>query len=59
MGAAVCVLLLATTWFAAFHLGIFRNADRSIFSGFYELNGHGPIDWLAWHLAELCDPTRT
>ena len=47
MGAAGCVLLLATTWFAAFHLGIFRNADQSIFSGFYDLNGHGPIDWLA------------
>jgi membrane-associated phospholipid phosphatase len=57
VGAAGCVLLLATTWFAAFHLGIFRNADQSIFSGFYDLNGHGPIDWLAWHLAELCDPS--
>ena len=57
LGAAGCVLLLAATWLAAFHVGIFRLADQSIFSGFYDLNRHGPIDWLAWHFATLCDPS--
>ena len=56
MGAAGCVVLLATTWFAAFHAGVFRNADQTIFSGFYDLNRHGLINTIAWHFAELCDP---
>jgi membrane-associated phospholipid phosphatase len=51
------MILLAATWFAAFHVGIARHADQSIFSGFYELNGHGPIAWLALHVAELCNPS--
>jgi len=50
------VVLLVVTWFAAFHIGIFCNADQSIFSGFYGLTGHGPIDTIAWHFAKLCDP---
>jgi membrane-associated phospholipid phosphatase len=56
-GAAACVVLLMLTWFAAFHIGAVRSADRAIFSGFYELSGHGWIDRLAYHLASLCDPT--
>ena len=56
-GAAGCVLLLAATWFAAFHVGIFRNADQSILSGFYGLYGHGRIHAIAWHVARLCDPS--
>jgi membrane-associated phospholipid phosphatase len=55
-GGAGCVVLLVATWFAAFHVGIFRNADQSIFSGFYGLTRHGPIDAIAWHFAELCNP---
>ncbi len=55
-GAAGCLVLLLITWFAAFHIGFLRNADRSIFSGFFELSGHGWIDVLAYHLASLCDP---
>lgn len=50
------MVLLATTWFAAFHVGVVRDADQSIFSGFYALRRHGPIDWLAWHFAKLCNP---
>jgi len=57
VGAAGCVALLAATWLAAFHLGIFRNADQAIFSGFYDLNRHGLINTMAWHFAELCDPS--
>jgi membrane-associated phospholipid phosphatase len=56
-GAAGCLVLLAATWFAAFHVGIFRNADQSIFTGFYNLNGHSRIDAMAWHIARLCDPS--
>ena len=56
MGAAGCAVLLATTWFAAFHVGVVGRADQSIFSGFYALKQHGPIDWLAWHFAKLCNP---
>lgn len=56
-GAAWCVVLLAATWFAAFHVGILRNADQSIFSGFYGLSGHGRIHAIAWHVARLCDPS--
>ena len=55
-GAAGCLALLLITWFAAFHIGFLRSADRSIFSGFFELSGHGSIDVLAYHLARLCNP---
>ncbi len=55
-GAAGCFLLLLVTWFAAFHIGFVRSADRSIFSGFYELSGHGWIHRVAYHVASLCDP---
>ena len=55
-GAAGCFVLLLVTWFAAFHIGLVRSADRSIFSGFYELSGHGWIYRVANHLASLCDP---
>ena len=56
-GAAGCVVLLLITWFAAFHVGVVRSADRSIFSGFYELSAHGWIHRVAYHLASLCDPS--
>jgi membrane-associated phospholipid phosphatase len=56
-GAAGCVALLMLTWVAAVHIGIVRSADRAIFSGFYELSGHGWIDKLAYHLASVCDPS--
>jgi membrane-associated phospholipid phosphatase len=57
VGAVGCVGLLAATWFAAFHIGIVRNADRSMFAGFYELHSHGAIPQVATFVASLCDPT--
>jgi membrane-associated phospholipid phosphatase len=56
-GAVGCVVLLMITWFAAFHIGVVRSADRSIFSGFFELSAHGWIHRVAYHLASLCDPS--
>jgi membrane-associated phospholipid phosphatase len=56
-GAAGCFVLLLLTWFAAFHIGFVRSADRSMFGGFYELSGHTWIYRVAYHLASLCDPS--
>ncbi|MGO9499640.1 MAG: phosphatase PAP2 family protein [Solirubrobacteraceae bacterium] len=55
-GAAGCVTLLVATWFAAFHVGMFRSADLTTFLGFVELHRHGVVrvftDMFVW----LCDP---
>ncbi len=56
-GAAGCFVLLLVTWFAAFHIGFVRSADRSMFGGFYELSGHSWIYRVADHLAPLCNPS--
>jgi membrane-associated phospholipid phosphatase len=48
-------VLLFITWFAAFHVGVFRHADRSMFHGFAGLNRE-PIHTLAHFFAHLCDP---
>lgn len=56
-GAAACFVLLLITWFAAFHIGVVRSADQSIFSGFFELSGHSWIHRVAYRLASLCDPS--
>ncbi len=56
-GALASVALLIATWFAAFHVGVFERADRSILIGFMGL------DWphlrtITQFVASLCDPTR-
>ena len=56
-GALASVALLIATWFAAFHLGVFERADRSILIGFMGL------DWphlrtITRFIASLCDPAR-
>jgi membrane-associated phospholipid phosphatase len=56
MGAAAGIVLLLVTWLAAFHVGIFRNVDRSVFQGFAGLHHHPPIHTLANFFARLCDP---
>jgi membrane-associated phospholipid phosphatase len=55
-GAVGCIGVLAATWFAAFHVGIVRNADQSMFAGFYDLHSHGAIPAIANFVAPLCSP---
>jgi len=57
VGAAGCTGLLAATWFAAFHVGIVRDADQSMFAGFYDLHSHGAIPRIASFVAPLCNPS--
>lgn len=55
IGAGAAIILLALTWFAAFHIGPVEHADRSILSGFVGL--HRPrVDRLASFIAQLCNP---
>jgi membrane-associated phospholipid phosphatase len=56
LGAGGCLVALALVWFAAFHVGLFRHADRSAFVQFYDLQGHGSIAWLVRHLVRPFDP---
>lgn len=55
LGAVTGVVLLAVTWFAAFHIGIVERADASVLRGFVGLQ-RGPVDWFAIKIAKLCDP---
>ncbi len=57
-GAAGCVTLLVATWFAAFHVGVFRSADLTTFLGFVELHRHGVVHSLSDVFVWLCDPHR-
>ncbi len=56
-GAAGCVVLLAATWFAAFHIRFFQDADQSIFRGFHGLYFRSRIHSIAQFIATRCDPT--
>ena len=55
LGAAAGVLLLALTWFAAFHLPIAERADASVLRGFVDLR-RPLVDRVASAIANLCDP---
>ena len=57
-GAAGCVVLIAATWVAAFHIGFIRNANLTTYVGFIELHQHGVIRTLAEHFVSLCNPHR-
>lgn len=50
------VVLLIVTWLLGFHVAAFRNADQSIFVGFYQLHWRGGVYSLANFIANLCDP---
>jgi membrane-associated phospholipid phosphatase len=54
-GAGASLLLLALTWFAAFHLSFAAHADRAIFNGFGGLQ-RVRVNHLAKLIASLCDP---
>ncbi len=56
LAAAGCVALMALVWFAAFHVGFAQNADQSGYIQFGDLQGHGSIAWIAWHLVSLFEP---
>lgn len=56
VGAAGGVALLVVTWFAAFHVGVFKHADQSVFGGFLALGHRGWLNSLAGRVAWLCDP---
>lgn len=55
IGAAGGALLLILTWFLAFHVGVFRHADQSIYNGFGGLK-RPRVDPIANFIAQLCDP---
>jgi membrane-associated phospholipid phosphatase len=54
IGAAAGAVLLVLTWFLAFHVGLFRHADRSTFEGFNGFHHH--VYSVANFIAHLCDP---
>jgi membrane-associated phospholipid phosphatase len=55
IGAGTCIVLLALTWFAAFHVGFIERADLSILRGFVGL--HRPrVNQVANFVANLCTP---
>jgi membrane-associated phospholipid phosphatase len=56
IGAGAGTALLFLVWLLAFHVGLFRHADQSIFSGFYDLSRRGTLDRIARPVAGLCDP---
>jgi membrane-associated phospholipid phosphatase len=56
LGAVVCLALLALVWIAAFHIGLFRHADQSIFVQFRDLHAHNRIRWLAGGFVALFNP---
>jgi membrane-associated phospholipid phosphatase len=49
-------VLLILTWLLAFQVAVFRNADQSIFNGFFQLHSRGRIWAIANVIAHLCDP---
>ena len=57
-GAGGCVILIAATWVAAFHIGVVRSANLATYVGFRELHQHGVVRALAEHFVSLCNPHR-
>lgn len=55
VGTAISLALLALIWLLAFHTGLGRHADQSIFNGFAGLQ-RPRVDGLARFVARLCNP---
>src|ERR1700729_2265219 len=55
-GAVSSVVLLIATWSAAFHVGVFERADRSILIGFIGLD-RPRLHTITEFVASLCNPT--
>jgi membrane-associated phospholipid phosphatase len=56
LAAGGCAALLALVWLAAFHVGLFRHLDQSIYLQFGGLHDHGRIEWIAGRFVRLFDP---
>ena len=56
VGALSGIALLALTWVAAFHIGVFERADQSIFGGFSSLGQRPRVGTIAAFTAGLCNP---
>jgi len=56
VGAAAGAALLILTWWLAFHVGIAKRADQSIYNGFASLGAHPRLGSAASSVAHLCDP---
>jgi membrane-associated phospholipid phosphatase len=56
-GAAMGVVLLAATWYAAHYIALGRSADASVLRGFADLT-RPRLDRLANFIAQLCSPNE-
>lgn len=56
LGAAAGIALLFFTWYAAFHIGVFKRADQTILRGFGDLGQRPRVDSIANFIAKLCNP---
>src|SRR5437588_3703871 len=56
LGAGACVALLAVVGLAAFHVGVFRHLDQSIYLQFVGLSAHSRIASISLHFIQLFDP---
>ena len=57
IGAAVCVVLLALTWYLSHYVGFIRRADVNILLGFAQLN-RPRLDQVTNFIATLCNPQK-
>jgi membrane-associated phospholipid phosphatase len=55
VGAAAAIVLLFLTWFLAFHVSLFNQADQKILTGFVGLDSPRLAPIVGW-IAHLCDP---
>jgi membrane-associated phospholipid phosphatase len=55
IGAAAAIALLLLTWFLAFHVTVFEQADEKILTGFVGLDSPRLFPIVSW-IAHLCNP---
>src|SRR5581483_9160793 len=55
IGAAAAIVLLFVTWFLAFHVSLFKQADQKILTGFVGLDSPRLFPIVSW-IAHLCNP---
>jgi membrane-associated phospholipid phosphatase len=58
IGAALGVLSLAVTWYAAHEVARLRRVDVNILLGFMQLNRHRQLEWIPQTFIWLCDPSH-
>lgn len=57
IGAAICVVLLAVTWFLSHYVGFVHRADVNMLIGFADM-ARPRLNRLTYDLASLCNPQR-